>query len=205
MKGYNTKLHSLLKRAYHYWFFCPKDYSDTYFFFNSVITSTMDINKGFDSLLMDDNFSCGIQLMRCQIDNCFALYGYIIADDKDKFIYNYRKNLPLNRIKSNGRELTTRYIKERIDAEYQEYKKLGYLYDECNDWIHPSIYDYYFNRKYESDSSYKCFDNIIIGNQRNINPIDAIMKRTIVDMHIVNDTLYKLFYRAFICSYRGMG
>lgn len=119
------------------------EYSNLFFtnpncflFYMSVIDRAININRGFITLIKDDNYACAIPLMRMMIDLCMRLWGITLVDDKHKYIEIWGSGEKISSIKDrNGNKLTDKYLSEQLGLLYKGVDK---IYNDACAFVHLS-------------------------------------------------------------------
>lgn len=110
--------------------------------------------------------------IRLMIDAIYSLYALKLVPNKMAYINKFINNEETNKIKVNGRNLTTTYIGEEISKEYN---LIDELYKESCRYLHPSVF-------------FKMSKKIIVGETKGI-----LTKRNIWKVRGINNQ-YKLEY-----------
>ena len=121
-------------------------------FLKAIGTYTHILNYTYGEYRSND-FQIGVlHQIRMLVDvlcKCTALY---FTDSKDTFIKRFIEDKRVDNQKYNGKQLTAKVILEYLESRYPG---ITDLYDECNRYVHPTIF---FYRRYESSGSW--FTNI---------------------------------------------
>lgn len=110
--------------------------------------------------------------IRLMIDAIYSLYALKLVPNKMAYINKFINNEETNKIKVNGRNLTTTYIGEEISKEYE---LIDELYKESCRYLHPSVF-------------FKMSKKIMVGETKGI-----LTKRNIWKVRGINNLL-KLEY-----------
>lgn len=129
-------------------------------FLKAIGTYTHILNYTYGEYRTND-FQIGVlHQIRMMIDvlcKCTALY---LTDSKDTFLKRFIEDKRVDNQKHNGKQLTANTVLEYLESRYAGIKD---LYEECNRYVHPTIF---FYRRYESSESW--FTNIRKLNEQNV-------------------------------------
>lgn len=106
-------------------------------FISAIINRAIQLNRGFITLIDDDNYLCAIPLLRMQINNCMRFYALYLVQDKDQFILNWMKGEKINKEKIAGskKHMTDAVLKEEISKIFPD---LAGMYDQSCNFVHLS-------------------------------------------------------------------
>lgn len=98
----------------------------------SLINRTIEINRGYITLLNCENFICAISLIRIQVENCLRFYGFSIMDNMPKCLDKFIDGIEFKDLTgNNGNKLYDSYLAKELDKKYSNYKFYETYKDYC--------------------------------------------------------------------------
>lgn len=157
----------------------------------TTVAAALEVYEGFKILCQAKNYLCAIQLIRVQIDSCLMVYASLIMKNQKTFFENYERGTDINKLKVEGKPLTTNFLLTRLE---ERYNGLTSIYREGCKWVHPTskrsdIYCINSPTPNEPISllGYKGKEYI-----NSVRLADELMEDLCTDMYYVNDVLLEL-------------
>lgn len=100
----------------------------------AVLNRSMNLAKGFATLIETRNLIAAAPFVRMQLDNGLRFYASSLVDSADDFTMQIMCATPIRRIKDkNGKVLTDAYLVETLAAQYPWIKS---VYEESCGYVH---------------------------------------------------------------------
>lgn len=131
--------HDIYNQFWDYFKILQKNNEDIFF---TIIRSVQELNRSCSCLIRtdmnywaDNNKLVPIMIIRTLIDYCMTLKGYLLYPNKEVYLRHYLLGNPINRLKIAGQALTTNYLKNELDKDFDS---VSALYNDCCEWVHSS-------------------------------------------------------------------
>ena len=118
-------------------------------FIKSIINYTNALNNSYSALREKENYIAVLHHQRMLCDVIFKCYSLYVADSKDTLLKRFIEDKRIDNQTYQGKQLTNGVIKQLLA---ERYKGIDVLYDECNKYIHPSIF--FYKPQKRNDSTY---------------------------------------------------
>jgi len=115
-------------------------------YISAIINRAIQLNRGYQTLIQEDNYLCAIPLLRMQIDNCFRFYALNLAEDKDQFILDWMngKKISDHKICGTKIKMTDKSLRDEVAKIFPN---LGGMYDQSCNFVHLSQENLYNTSK----------------------------------------------------------
>ncbi|WP_196888666.1 hypothetical protein [Aureivirga sp. CE67] len=109
----------------------------------SIIHRAIELNRGFRTLVDNNNWITANNLIRLQADCCMRAYALALVNDKVDFYNKITNNVRLNSIKDvEGNKMTDFYLSEKLNLLYPGFRL---IYSNTSGFIHFSNEHLNFN------------------------------------------------------------
>jgi hypothetical protein len=100
----------------------------------SIVHRAIELNRGFKTLVKDDNWITAINLLRLQADNCMRMFALSLVKDRLDFYNRIQNGEHIRNIKdAEGKQMTDFYLTQRLDALFPGFRL---LYENTSGFIH---------------------------------------------------------------------
>lgn len=106
----------------------------------ATLNRTINLNKGFTSLIRDNNFIAAAPLVRLNLDSLLRLYAARISEfDKNTFANKVLGGESIRKIRSNSKKakLTDSYLVKSL-SQHEGYEWVSKIYEAGNLYVHLS-------------------------------------------------------------------
>lgn len=99
-----------------------------------IVHRAIELNRGFKTLVKDDNWITAINLLRLQADNCMRMFALSLVKDRLDFYNRIQNGEHIRNIKdAEGKHMTDFYLTQRLDALFPGFRL---LYENTSGFIH---------------------------------------------------------------------
>jgi hypothetical protein len=117
-------------------------------FLKAIGTYTHLLNYTYGEYRTNDFYIGILHQIRMMIDVLCKCTAFYLTDSKDTFLSRFIKDKCVNNQKKDGKQLTTNVTLDYLENRYTGIRE---VYDECNRYVHPSIF---FYRRYKDSGSW---------------------------------------------------
>lgn len=117
-------------------------------FLKAIGTYTHLLNYTYGEYRTNDFYIGILHQIRMMIDVLCKCTAFFLTDSKDTFLSRFIKDKCVNNQKKDGKQLTTNVTLDYLESRYTGIRE---VYDECNRYVHPSIF---FYKRYTNSESW---------------------------------------------------
>ena len=117
-------------------------------FLKAIGTYTHLLNYTYGEYRTNDFYIGVLHQIRMMIDAICKCTAFYLTDSKDTFLKRFIEDKCVNNQKKDGKQLTNIVIIDYLESRYTGIRD---VYDECNRYVHPSIF---FYRRFEDSNSW---------------------------------------------------
>jgi len=103
-------------------------------YYDSILDNVKALNRCFQKLIKESEYSAALPLLRLQMDNLCVIYAESIYPEK-VLPYILEKGRNLGQIKINGEYLKASVLLDKLDSQYNKLKE---IWSESCGYVHPS-------------------------------------------------------------------
>lgn len=117
-------------------------------FLKAIGTYTHLLNYTYGEYRTNDFYIGVLHQIRMMIDVICKCTAFFLTDSKDTFLSRFIEDKRVDNQKYNGKQLTANVILDYLESRYTGIRE---VYDECNRYVHPTIF---FYRRYKDSGSW---------------------------------------------------
>ena len=106
------------------------------FLANAVLHRSINLVRGYITLVEQRNFICAAPLLRLQLDNCLRFYAVFIVAKPHDFALKVLDGVPVRKLKDRtGERMTDTYLVKKLN---QIYPWVSQVYERTSGYVHLS-------------------------------------------------------------------